>query len=179
MFRQKRGAVRYGATAACGAVASGGGHVLRKNHPVAGGPAQLLGVTRKSVCKWHRAWLKGGKSALVSKGAGPTSSSPTSSRCDWRSSWARMRSRTGGTISAGRVRPSLPWSPRGSTFPARAEGWPTWWNGSAGRCPLSLGQDRRGSDGCMAFARYHLHQSVAVTIADCYQPFSNTDLVSV
>ncbi len=35
-----------------------------------GGP--LLGVTRKSACEWHRAWLKGDKAALVSKGAART-----------------------------------------------------------------------------------------------------------
>ena len=34
--------------------------------------AHLLGVTRKSACEWHRAWLKGGKAALVSKGAAGT-----------------------------------------------------------------------------------------------------------
>ena len=31
--------------------------------------ARLLGVTRKSACEWHRTWLKGDKSALISKGA--------------------------------------------------------------------------------------------------------------
>jgi putative transposase len=30
--------------------------------------AQLLGITRKSACEWHRAWQEGGKAALVSKG---------------------------------------------------------------------------------------------------------------
>ncbi|MFI6451461.1 transposase [Streptosporangium amethystogenes] len=30
--------------------------------------AQLLGITRKSACEWRRAWLEGGKAALVSKG---------------------------------------------------------------------------------------------------------------
>ncbi|WTL69610.1 hypothetical protein OG339_43500 [Streptosporangium sp. NBC_01495] len=34
--------------------------------------AHLLGVTRKSACEWHRAWLKGDKTALVSKGAAGT-----------------------------------------------------------------------------------------------------------
>ncbi|MBB4939124.1 putative transposase [Streptosporangium album] len=34
--------------------------------------ARLLGVTRKSACEWHRAWLKNGKAALVSKGAAGT-----------------------------------------------------------------------------------------------------------
>jgi transposase len=34
--------------------------------------AHLLGVTRKSACEWHRAWLKGGKTALTSKGAAGT-----------------------------------------------------------------------------------------------------------
>ncbi|MEV4753483.1 winged helix-turn-helix domain-containing protein [Streptosporangium sp. NPDC049248] len=34
--------------------------------------AQLLGVTRKSACEWHRAWLKGDKAALASKGAAGT-----------------------------------------------------------------------------------------------------------
>ncbi|MFI6454493.1 transposase [Streptosporangium amethystogenes] len=34
--------------------------------------AHLLGVTCKSACEWHRAWLKGGKAALASKGAAGT-----------------------------------------------------------------------------------------------------------
>ncbi|GAA3422266.1 hypothetical protein GCM10018952_72080 [Streptosporangium vulgare] len=42
--------------------------------------AHLLGVTRKSACEWHRAWLKGGKAALFSKGAAGTGCKLTDER---------------------------------------------------------------------------------------------------
>lgn len=42
--------------------------------------AHLLGVTRKSACEWHRTWLKGGKGALVSKGAAGTGCKLTDSQ---------------------------------------------------------------------------------------------------
>ncbi|MFF0574314.1 transposase [Streptosporangium saharense] len=44
--------------------------------------AHLLGVTRKSACEWHRAWQKGGKAALRSKGTAGTGCKLTDAQAD-------------------------------------------------------------------------------------------------
>ncbi|MEV4384080.1 winged helix-turn-helix domain-containing protein [Streptosporangium sp. NPDC049644] len=44
--------------------------------------ARLLDVTRKSACEWHRAWRKGGKAALRSKGTAGTGCKLTDEQVD-------------------------------------------------------------------------------------------------
>ncbi|MFD8565128.1 helix-turn-helix domain-containing protein [Streptosporangium canum] len=44
--------------------------------------ARLLGITRKSAYEWHTLWKRGGKSALISKGAARTGCKLTTKQLD-------------------------------------------------------------------------------------------------